>query len=535
MLTQARFTKAQNFRVRRGDVLVNGVSTARDFRLSADRGSVTVTGAINASGATGGGIFLAASGSLVLADGALLDASGMTFDHAGKGGAITLEAGDAVNGVIDTAAMLDIQSGSKIDLRVAAANASSEDFGRFTGTLHLRAPQTSAGTDLQVKAVDGAILGASSITVEGYRVFDLSLVGGLISGTGTTTQAEGGVITSSDVNVQQSVKLAGETFGNNADAITSRLFAGLNAALADRVVVSPGAEIVNRASYAPVPLTLSNGGAVTITSTGGSILLPAGTMGAGRVKSSASGSILTASGERIDLPANTLVEVAAGSRIVIGSTATVTFSGDAGSSLDLALTPGTTFTASAANSSGKIASRGASVSLNTPGSSAISLDAGTSVLFTTGTPGTRRITSSVAGTIVTAAGATIPLAANTPTAIAAGSTVTLSSAGKLTYANTGSGSGSPVVSLLEGGFSTTGAVGLTPASGSLTLGTDASGTAAYNVKNDWDLHAFRFGTKSAPACSRCARRAISCSTTRSPTALRFRRRFPRRTTFTRRR
>ncbi|HVE15601.1 MAG TPA: hypothetical protein VNB29_02650, partial [Chthoniobacterales bacterium] len=99
VLADASFTESQSFRVRHGDVVVSGTTNVRAFSLSADEGSITVTGTIDASGETGGKISLLAHGDVVLADGSVLDASGKDFSNAGKGGAVSLEAGSETNGI----------------------------------------------------------------------------------------------------------------------------------------------------------------------------------------------------------------------------------------------------------------------------------------------------------------------------------------------------------------------------------------------------------------------------------------------------
>lgn len=238
-LDEAAFTESRSFRVRNGNVTINGSAASRVFRLSADRGSIFVNGTIDASGATGGAISLLAAGSIVLADGALLDASGETFSNAGKGGAISLEAGSQVDGVIDTSALLDIRAGSKIDLSVAAARPDSADLGLFTGTLHLRAPQTAAGTDLQMAPISGEIRGASSIAVEGYKLFDLTATNGSLSGSTLTT-------------LRNSVMANGNLFAGAAGTTTATYAAmldrlmGANSSLESVLSIRPGAEITHR-------------------------------------------------------------------------------------------------------------------------------------------------------------------------------------------------------------------------------------------------------------------------------------------------
>jgi len=234
-LNEAAFTESRTFRVRSGDVRIDGAATARHFALSADSGSIKVTGTIDASGKTGGSIALAAAGDLTLENGSLLSVAGEGFDNAGKGGSVTLEAGSQIDGIVSATAFLDIQNGATIDLSVASASEGSAARGQFTGTLHLRAPQTASQTDLQAGAINGEIRNASSIVVEGYRLFDL---------TGTS-----GVITSA---VQNSVRANGETFlGANGDttpaytALLDRLLEN-NHGLASVLSLRPGAEIINR-------------------------------------------------------------------------------------------------------------------------------------------------------------------------------------------------------------------------------------------------------------------------------------------------
>jgi len=222
------FTQSRSMRVRNGDVLLDGLATAQTFDLSADNGSVLVTGTIDASGATGGTIDLAASGSVVLEQNSRLSAAGKNFDSAGKGGSISIEAGQEINGNINGSAVVDIQSGATIDLSVAANTAQSAAAGNFTGTLHLRAPQTSDNLDLQINPIDGTIINASQIIVEGYELFNLNNAGGAI-------------ISSA---VKDNVFANGTTFAVNSVAITDRLLVN-NAALASILAIRPGAEIVN--------------------------------------------------------------------------------------------------------------------------------------------------------------------------------------------------------------------------------------------------------------------------------------------------
>lgn len=219
VLADGGFTREQSFRARTGDVVIAGINGARSFSVSADTGSITVTGTIDASGVRGGRIQLVANGGLTIASGALLTVAADEFDAAGKGGSIALETRGANFG------NLDLQAGATIDLSVAAATSESAALGKFGGSLYLRAPQNAAGTDLAISGISSSIVGASSVVAEGYRVFDL---------TGS------GVITSA---VQASVLANGTTFASGG--AEARLLSG-NLSLGSSLVVVAGAEIINR-------------------------------------------------------------------------------------------------------------------------------------------------------------------------------------------------------------------------------------------------------------------------------------------------
>ncbi|MGO1079013.1 filamentous haemagglutinin family protein, partial [Inquilinus sp. CA228] len=164
-LSAAGFAEAQRLRIRSGDVALSAgqTVTAREFALAADGGNLDIGGAIDASGAIGGDIRLAAGGTLTLHDGAVLNASGAAADAAGKGGSVLLAAGDG--------GRLDLRSGSAIAVGA----------GGDTGTVHLRAPRTADGTDVAITRIGSGIAGARQVAVEAYKVYDVSVIdGGLI-------------------------------------------------------------------------------------------------------------------------------------------------------------------------------------------------------------------------------------------------------------------------------------------------------------------------------------------------------------------
>ncbi|MEI6083057.1 MAG: filamentous hemagglutinin N-terminal domain-containing protein, partial [Verrucomicrobiota bacterium] len=208
------FTESRSIRVRNGDVLVDGLAKAHNFAVSADSGTISVTGTIDASGARGGKIDLAASGSVILEQNSRLSVAGEKFDSAGKGGSVSIAAGQAINGSVDGSAVVDIQTGATIDLSVA---------NNPGGTLHLRAPQTADNLDLQINPLNGTIRNASRIIVEGAQIFATSVI---------------------DDTVKANVFANGTTFAGNSDAMANRLLAN-NAGLAAVLAIRPGAEIVN--------------------------------------------------------------------------------------------------------------------------------------------------------------------------------------------------------------------------------------------------------------------------------------------------
>ena len=125
VLDAGNFSQAQNIRIREGNVLVDGTTLSRAFNLSADHGNIMVTGQVDAHGAVGGRIALQASGSVTLLAGSALNVAGADFDAAGKGGAVSLEAGAwtlnsmTPGGIAErAAAIVDVQVNSRINLSV---------------------------------------------------------------------------------------------------------------------------------------------------------------------------------------------------------------------------------------------------------------------------------------------------------------------------------------------------------------------------------------------------------------------------------
>jgi filamentous hemagglutinin family protein len=257
-LEQAGFTRSMDFRLRTGDVTIGRNTTAQNFLLSTDGaaitndGSITVNNWIDASGEKGGRIELIAYNNLTLSPTGSLTVAAQRFSNAGKGGHIHLEAGSAVNGSPNTAALLDLQAGSTIDLSVKPFNpidpvdvrgefvagdyltAGSSAFnGRFQGTLHLRAPRS--GNDVRIDQIDSTITGASAISVEPYKAYDRSATGTM------------------DTTLRTTINTEAISFMNAGEAaMRTRLLTGTpNAAsVGAALVITPGVEIFSTGDLA---------------------------------------------------------------------------------------------------------------------------------------------------------------------------------------------------------------------------------------------------------------------------------------------
>ena len=231
-LTRAGFTRKMDFRIRTGDITINNDIAAGTFLLAADDGSITVNSQIDASGQTGGRIELIARNNLTLSPTGSLTVAAQRFSNGGKGGHIHLEAGSAVNGSPNTTALLDLQSGSNINLSVSEfvagdyLTAGSSAFnGKFQGTLHLRAPRS--GNDVRIDRIDSAITGASAISVEPFRIYEPT--------SGTMNIALRNTINTDNISFMN----AGEA------AMLARLLPD-GSTLGSVLTITPGVEILNK-------------------------------------------------------------------------------------------------------------------------------------------------------------------------------------------------------------------------------------------------------------------------------------------------
>ncbi|MFN0078774.1 MAG: filamentous hemagglutinin family protein [Prosthecobacter sp.] len=270
-LNAGSFTQERNLRLRSGSVTIDSTIYAHRFFLGVDQGSITVNVAANpalptidASGSTGGRIDLIANGDVTLNSGAWLTVKGTDFDNAGKGGEINLESGAQRNGTVGAGSVM-IQTGSVLDLSVTnndkvtvsgvttTVAGSSAYQGKFTGKLHIRAPQTTAINNyIQVSPINGTIINPSSIVIEGYKLYDFNQSNVVIQGGVSTLPNLTGVTLKTEAASGQNLKSDATSFMANYSAMLSRLVGGntgiqaLESQGPGVVVIAPGIEISNR-------------------------------------------------------------------------------------------------------------------------------------------------------------------------------------------------------------------------------------------------------------------------------------------------
>ncbi|MDE5457055.1 filamentous hemagglutinin N-terminal domain-containing protein [Bradyrhizobium sp. CSA112] len=153
-LNEAGFSKSRGFRIRTGDITVDGTTVTESFTLAADHGRVTIAGAIDARARYGGSIAIYGGNGLTMTNTAVLRAGATdSADHLGSG-RVTLGISDGTlavqGGVIDVA-------------------------GGEGGKVTLRAPViVQPGADTVNVSFAGSIAGAREIVLEGFKRFDLA-------------------------------------------------------------------------------------------------------------------------------------------------------------------------------------------------------------------------------------------------------------------------------------------------------------------------------------------------------------------------
>ena len=220
LLQLGGFSQSQSFRLRSGNVLVDGPVVARTFDLSADQGDIEVTsaGSINASGPTGGTIELDAGGSVTLDGGSSLSVAGVNFNDAGQGGSVTLQAGaftssgtgiptdarDPVSGLFDGGPSVNIAANSSIDLSVAnthvlqlnpGGSAAATPAGTITvpSGVDLYFPSGTPGNDTVAFTSSGTITGPGGVATSFVATARQPYVASLASGSSVVLTSGGTV------------------------------------------------------------------------------------------------------------------------------------------------------------------------------------------------------------------------------------------------------------------------------------------------------------------------------------------------------
>ena len=171
-LSASGFTDHLGARIREGnaDARAAGVIKAKDIDISLDAGSLLVDQTLDATGIRGGTISLSAQNGIRLSDSGALYAKGT----GGAGGRVSLSSGTASDGAGTPEGQINLAAGSRIDV---AGSTGARD-----GEVLLRLPQASALTLADADAandrlvLEGQIVGARSISLEGFRAYDMNLI-----------------------------------------------------------------------------------------------------------------------------------------------------------------------------------------------------------------------------------------------------------------------------------------------------------------------------------------------------------------------
>ncbi|MFT0137771.1 filamentous hemagglutinin family protein [Alcanivoracaceae bacterium MT1] len=144
-LNQAGFNRSREFRIRQGDVVLDGQTQVESLRVTADAGRVRIAGTVDARSLYGGEVSIHAGNGIAMESGAVLLA-GATGDLGS--GRVTL---DAVGGGLDLrGGVIDVSGGER-------------------GKVRLRADRNAANTDLAVEHLDVEVVGARQAVLEGLR------------------------------------------------------------------------------------------------------------------------------------------------------------------------------------------------------------------------------------------------------------------------------------------------------------------------------------------------------------------------------
>lgn len=240
-LNTGGFTESRQFRVRNGDVALDTgkTLTAHDVIVSADNGSISIGGDIDATGGKGGSIQLFASqadasgtaGKVNIYGSAILNASAnpkvtVTTEAGslGDGGRVLIGTGSADGSMqASTSGGSSISIGSGAQINVSGSGSGSG------GSVTFRAPRVGndGGNDVAINQLAGTIVGSRDTTIEAYKTYTTSKVSELVDkknadGTYSNLQVAGATGTKAGTPAG-TVFDESKSFANNANAIQSRL------------------------------------------------------------------------------------------------------------------------------------------------------------------------------------------------------------------------------------------------------------------------------------------------------------------------
>jgi filamentous hemagglutinin len=515
------FTESVSVRVRNGPVAVDGTIQAHDVAISADSGSIEVTGSglIDASGATGGAIDLSAGGSITLDSGSVLSVKGQNFDSAGQGGSVSLEAGaenpaNPIYHALGAGPQLNILSGSTIDLSVANNLPLLLDFGGSSITVAAQTPVAfptgTPGNDEVTFGSNGTLTAANGTTTAFPAGTTTAIAPGStveLASQGAVAFASGGTGGSIPLSVRAGASIAQTNVTNLTpydftgtlalitpqamDTATGTMPVGVQIGAIDGTLVAPSSIVVEgNFVFTPVAGVIdtmesavaANGQAfASVANT--SAIVAALTANWGGGANQVNAGLSTAPDVLIHVqPAAEIVNTTIPSALLLTNGANTT-SLAAGASQTL--NAGTTVTA--ANGSNLVSGTGLTLNVSGGNSGALEISGGGSVVFPIGIPdgdGVQFTSSAPITGTITVGGTSTPFTvvngAPYATTLAAGSVVTFSGTGTIAFS-----AGSTAIPLcLANGVYVTAGVGtttLTNTSGALTLA------------NTWDFSGLRFG------------------------------------------
>jgi hypothetical protein len=236
-LASGGFNEGVAVRVRTGSVVVDGEIQAQQVSISADQGSIEVTGQgkIDASGAVGGSIDLSASGSLTLDAGSILTVKGQNFNSSGQGGSVELEAGaeNPANPAYfakGAGPQLNILPGATIDLSIVnnlplLLNDSGESSVTVAAQTSVAFPTGTPGDDEVTMSSAGSLVAADGTTTSFSAGATMALSAGstlIPAKQGTVSFASGGT----GGSIPLSVMAGAQTAETNVTDLAAHNFTG---------------------------------------------------------------------------------------------------------------------------------------------------------------------------------------------------------------------------------------------------------------------------------------------------------------------